>query len=65
MNSYTDEGVAHAELLLVTCLRKENPPGNEKLPPASASSVRFLLASSTSKQNQSQSCVGETEVGGS
>jgi hypothetical protein len=28
MNSYTDEGVAHAELLLVTCLREENPPGN-------------------------------------
>jgi hypothetical protein len=22
-------GIAHAELLLVTCLRKENPPGNK------------------------------------
>jgi hypothetical protein len=31
MYSYTDEGVAHAELLLVTCLRKENPAGNKNL----------------------------------
>jgi hypothetical protein len=31
MNSYTDEGGAHAELLLVTCLIKENPPGNKNL----------------------------------
>jgi hypothetical protein len=31
MNSYTDVGGAHAELLLVTWLRKENPPGNKNL----------------------------------
>jgi hypothetical protein len=31
MYSYIDEGVAHAELLLVTYLRKENPPENENL----------------------------------
>jgi hypothetical protein len=31
MDSYTDEDVAHAELLLVTCLRKENPSGNKNL----------------------------------
>jgi hypothetical protein len=31
MNSYTDEGVAHAELLLVTCLRKKYPPENKNL----------------------------------
>ncbi len=29
MYSYTDEGIAHAELLLVTCLRKENLLGNK------------------------------------
>jgi hypothetical protein len=31
MYSYTDEGVVHAELLLATCLRKENPLGNKNL----------------------------------
>jgi hypothetical protein len=31
MNSYTNTGVAHAELLLVTCFEKENPPGNKNL----------------------------------
>jgi hypothetical protein len=31
MNSYPNEGIAYAEHLLVTCLRKENPPGNKKL----------------------------------
>jgi hypothetical protein len=31
MNSYTDVGVAHAELLLVTCLRKENLLRNKNL----------------------------------
>jgi hypothetical protein len=31
MNSYTDEGIAHEELLLVTCLRNDNPPGNKNL----------------------------------
>jgi hypothetical protein len=31
MNSYTDEGVAHAELLLVTSLRKEKPLGTKNL----------------------------------
>jgi hypothetical protein len=31
MNSYTDEGVAYAELLLVTCLRNETPPENKNL----------------------------------
>ncbi len=31
MNSYTDKGRAHVELLLVTCLRKESPPGNRNL----------------------------------
>jgi hypothetical protein len=29
INSYTNEGVAYAELLLVTYLRKENPSGNK------------------------------------
>jgi hypothetical protein len=29
MNYYTNKGIVHAELLLVTCLRKENPPGNK------------------------------------
>ncbi len=31
MDSYTVVGVAHAELLLVTCLRRETPPGNNNL----------------------------------
>jgi hypothetical protein len=29
MNTYTDAGIAHAELLLVTCFEKENPLGNK------------------------------------
>jgi hypothetical protein len=31
MNSYADVGIAYAEILLVTCLRKENSPGNKNL----------------------------------
>jgi hypothetical protein len=31
MNYYTDVNVAHAELLLITSLRKENLPGNKIL----------------------------------
>jgi hypothetical protein len=31
MNSYAVVGAAHAELLLVTCLSKENPLGNKNL----------------------------------
>jgi hypothetical protein len=31
MNFYTDMGLAHAELPLGTCLRKENRPGNKNL----------------------------------
>jgi hypothetical protein len=31
MNSYTDVGLAHAELMLITCSRKENPQGNKNL----------------------------------
>jgi hypothetical protein len=31
MNSYTDVGGAHMDLLLVTCLRKEIPLGNKNL----------------------------------
>jgi hypothetical protein len=31
MYSYTDVGGAHAELLLVTCVKKENPLGNKNL----------------------------------
>jgi hypothetical protein len=34
MNSYADAGIAHAELLLVTCFEKENPPGNKNLLPS-------------------------------
>jgi hypothetical protein len=34
MNSYTDTGIAHAELLLVTSFEKENPPGNKNLLPS-------------------------------
>jgi hypothetical protein len=34
VNIYTDVGVAHAELLLVTCFEKENPLGNKNLLPA-------------------------------
>jgi hypothetical protein len=41
MNSYTDVGVAHTELLLVTCLRKETPLGNKNL----LISVRLLYDS--------------------
>jgi hypothetical protein len=38
MNSYADAGLAHAELLLVTCFEEENLPGNKNLLP----SVHFL-----------------------
>jgi hypothetical protein len=31
MNSYTDEGIVYVKFLLVTCLRKKNPPGNKNL----------------------------------
>jgi hypothetical protein len=31
MDFYTDVGVVHAELLLLTYLRKENPPGVNNL----------------------------------
>jgi hypothetical protein len=33
-NSYTDAGIAHAEHLLVTCFKKENPLGNKNLLPS-------------------------------
>ncbi len=33
MYSYNNVVVAHAELLLVTCLEKDNPPGNKNLLP--------------------------------
>jgi hypothetical protein len=29
MNYYIDVGVAYAKLLLITCLRNKNPPGNQ------------------------------------
>jgi hypothetical protein len=29
MNSYADAGIAHAELLLVTCFEMEDPQGNK------------------------------------
>jgi hypothetical protein len=34
INSYADAGIAHAELLLVTCFEKENPLGNKNLIPS-------------------------------
>jgi hypothetical protein len=52
MNSNANVGEAHAELLLDTCLGKENPPGNNHPTYAGVFSVKFTVASSTSKQNQ-------------
>jgi hypothetical protein len=34
MNSYANAGIAHAELLLVTCFEKENRLGNKNLLPS-------------------------------
>ncbi len=34
LNSYTDTGIAHVELLLGTCFEKEYPPGNKNLLPS-------------------------------
>jgi hypothetical protein len=61
MNYYTNEGVVHAELLLVTCLKRKALQGIKPLH-ASASSGRLSVASGTSKQHQNLSGVGETYV---
>jgi hypothetical protein len=58
MNSYADVGGAHAELLLVTCLKRKTL-WEKKPPPASASSVAFTVAPSTSKRRQVQSSSGK------
>jgi hypothetical protein len=59
MNSYSNVGVAHAELLPVTYLRTENLSRNNDL--LLPSSLEFLVASSTSRESQSKSCARERE----
>ncbi len=61
MNSYANVSVAHAELLLVTCLKSKTFQGI-KPPPASTSSVEFPVAFSTSKQSQTQGIVKDTTL---
>jgi hypothetical protein len=63
MNSDTDKSIAHAELLLVNCLKKKILSGI-KTSSCQCIFCKVPVTSRASKLNQNLSCVEETLVGG-